>query len=386
MRLPRRRRRRRQPERHAVEPGHGLVRHRSAQLAERHVAGRIGAQEVDEAALVGRIALLLRRRYRQHHVAMGVVDGQHAVGAVDADLQAVDGARPGHRQCPRDVEVIDAAVREHDHAGGGIDAAVGGPQHLVDRARVALDRRLGLQVPHDDVERVRARDHHRRDGLGIVRALVIVDGDQPVHEGAAGDERHVPQRAGAHLLLGGEPLAAKALGIADDGIDRRPARWPPARARIRPGPLPAASRSAAAAPRSTAARMGATCRCSSVAMMAAVTSGRLQQLAMVLRDEIRLDLAADLAGPVGVLLGEPDPLAPRDGVPPPRRGRGRRDRRRRSRDRCLSPSGLSSFPRTVPKLRMNGCPRLISIIPTEQRPAASSRSELRPSMSGYQES
>ncbi len=204
--------------------------------------------------------------------------------------------------------MIDAAVGEHDHAGGGVDAAVGGAQHLVDRARVALDRRLGLHVPHDDVERVRAGDHHRRDGLGIVRALVVVDGDQPVHEGAAGDERHVAERAGAHLLLGGEPLAAKALRIADDGVDLglldglQHARGLGEIGRQRLLDQQRQRRARAAA------RMGATCRCSSVAMMAAVTSGRLQQLAVVLGDEVGADLAADLSGPVGVLLGEPDPL------------------------------------------------------------------------------
>ena len=53
---------------------------------------------------------------------MRVVDRQHAVGAVDADFEAVDGAGPGDRQRPGDVEVIHAAVLEHDHAGGGVDA------------------------------------------------------------------------------------------------------------------------------------------------------------------------------------------------------------------------------------------------------------------------
>ena len=43
-----RRRRRRQAERDAVEPAHRLVRHRPAQFAERHVAGRIAAHEIDQ--------------------------------------------------------------------------------------------------------------------------------------------------------------------------------------------------------------------------------------------------------------------------------------------------------------------------------------------------
>ena len=54
---------------------------------------------------------------------------------------------------------------------------------------------------------------------GIVGALVVVDRDQPVHERARGDQRHVAERAGAHLLLGGEPFAAEALGVADHRVE-----------------------------------------------------------------------------------------------------------------------------------------------------------------------
>ena len=150
---------------------------------------------------------------------MRVVDGEHAVGAGDADLERVDRARPRHRQRPRDVEVIDRAVAHHDHAGGGVDALVERAQHLVDRARVAFDRRLRFEVPHAHVERVRAGDHHRRDRRRIVGALVVVDRDQPVHEGARCHQRHIPERAGAHLLLAGEPFAAEALRVADHRVD-----------------------------------------------------------------------------------------------------------------------------------------------------------------------
>ena len=31
--------------------------------------------------------------------------------------------------------------------------------------------------------------------------------------------RHVAERAGAHLLLGAEPFAAEALGVADHGVE-----------------------------------------------------------------------------------------------------------------------------------------------------------------------
>src|SRR5262245_9025959 len=50
---------RRQPERDTVEPGLRFIPHRSAQLAERHVAGRIAAHEIDQPALVRRVAFLL---------------------------------------------------------------------------------------------------------------------------------------------------------------------------------------------------------------------------------------------------------------------------------------------------------------------------------------
>src|SRR5262245_34964664 len=60
-------------------------------------------------------------------------------------------------------------------------------------------------------------------------------------------------------------------------------------------------------PRSTAARMGATCRCSSVAMMAAVTSGRVSSSRWSWVTKIGAYLVGDLAGTVGVLLGQPDP-------------------------------------------------------------------------------
>src|SRR5574341_2273145 len=47
----------RHAERYAVQPRVGLLAHRTAQLAERHVADRVAGQEIDVAALVGRVAL-----------------------------------------------------------------------------------------------------------------------------------------------------------------------------------------------------------------------------------------------------------------------------------------------------------------------------------------
>ena len=106
----------------------------------------------------------------------------------------------------------------HDHAGGGVDAVIKRPEHLVDRAGVALDRLFAFEIPHDDVECVRAGNHHRRDRRRIVGALVIVDRDQPIHERARRHHGDVAKRAAPHLLLAGEPFAPEALGIADHGV------------------------------------------------------------------------------------------------------------------------------------------------------------------------
>ena len=96
-----------------------------------------------------------------------------------------------------------------------------------------------------------------------------------------------------------------------------------------------------------------------------------EQLAVVLRDEICLDLAGNLTGPVGILLGEADPLHRRmarrhlaaEEADTTAADDSETDAFRRAASHLLS--------RTVPKLGMNGCPRLISIIANEQRPAAS---------------
>src|SRR5712672_347081 len=114
---------------------------------------------------------------------------------------------------------MDGAVREHDHAGGRVDALVERPQHLVDRARIDFRLLLAFQAPHADVERMRARDHHRRDGLGLVGALVVVDRDQPVHEGARRHHGDVPERAGRAFLFCREPAPAEALGVAHDRVE-----------------------------------------------------------------------------------------------------------------------------------------------------------------------
>src|SRR5262245_29247564 len=102
--------------------------------------------------------------------------------------------------------MIDAVVREHDHAGGGIDASVERTQHLVDGARVTFHRGLVLHVPHDEVEGVRAGYHHWGNGRRVIGAFVVVDRDQSIHERTRGDQGHVAERSAAYLLLAGEPF------------------------------------------------------------------------------------------------------------------------------------------------------------------------------------
>src|SRR5213593_4036590 len=59
-------------------------------------------------------------------------------------------------------------------------------------------------------------------------------------------------------------------------------------------------------PRSTAARMGSTCRCSSVAMTAAVTSGRLKSSWKSVETNSPHP-RGDLLAPIGARLGDADP-------------------------------------------------------------------------------
>ena len=61
-------------------------------------------------------------------------------------------------------------------------------------------------------------------------------------------------------------------------------------------------------PRSTAARIGPTCRCSSVQTITAVTSGPVEQRAVVLGDEVGADLAGHQIGAIGDALRDADPV------------------------------------------------------------------------------
>ena len=239
----------------------------------------------------------------------------------------VDRGRPGDRQRPGNVEVIDGAVVEHDHAGGGVDALVERAQHLVDRARIDLDRRLALQAPHADVERVRAGDHHRRDRRRIVGALVIVDRHQPVHEGARGDQRDVAERAGAAFLLGRQPAPTEALGIADHGVELGVLdRLQHARGFVEAGGERLLDQHRNAALERRHDRID-------VQVLVGGDDGAghfrpLEQFDVALRDEIGADLRRQLRRRGSGSFRPARSIRPRDGAPPPRRGTGRRGRRR----------------------------------------------------------
>src|SRR5439155_7217332 len=96
--------------REAVQPLFGFLAHRTAKLSERHITWRIAAEEVDTARFIRRVALTLRSRRSEHHVPVGVVDGEDPLGADDADFQAVHRARPDGRQGPGYRGVVEAPV------------------------------------------------------------------------------------------------------------------------------------------------------------------------------------------------------------------------------------------------------------------------------------
>ena len=66
-----------------------------------------------------------------------------------------------------------------------------------------------------------AGDDHRGDLSGIVRALVVVDRDEAIHEGPRGHHRHLAQLPGADLFFRYQPPAPEALRVSDDRIDPR---------------------------------------------------------------------------------------------------------------------------------------------------------------------
>ena len=116
-----------------------------------------------------------------------------------------------------------------------------------------------------------------------------------------------PERAGAHLLLAGEPLAAEALRVADDRVDPGvldDLQHLGGLRQIRRERLLDQQRNAALGGREDRLDMqvliGGDDR--------AVDLGSAEQLDMALRDEIRTDLAGDFAGAVRVLFGQADPF------------------------------------------------------------------------------
>ena len=172
------------------------------------------------------------------------------------------------------------------------------------------------------------RDHHRRDRRRVVGALVVVDRDQAVHERARGHQRHVAERAGAHLLLGPASLRRKR--------SRPPRRAASVMARSTRADSPRSASGfsiSIGTPRSTAAMIGSTCRCSSVAMMRR-SPPALEQLAVVVGDESAPIFSRRRARGCGSSR-RCRSTAPPDGAPRPRRGTARPGRRRRWRARPL---------------------------------------------------
>src|SRR5436190_485236 len=82
--------------------------------------------------LLGTVAL--RATVCYHNFAVRVVDIEHALGAGDAHFQAVHSAGPHHGQRPGNRRVVEGAVLEGDHAGGGVDALAQRSERLVHRA------------------------------------------------------------------------------------------------------------------------------------------------------------------------------------------------------------------------------------------------------------
>src|ERR687892_112228 len=94
----------------------------------------------------------------EHDVAMGVLDVDHALGAHDPDLEAVDRARPDHRQGPADVHAPDRAVVHREDAEGRVLGAVLAEDRIA-RAGIDRHRRLAFHQPQAHVEAVGAGDH-----------------------------------------------------------------------------------------------------------------------------------------------------------------------------------------------------------------------------------
>jgi len=152
-----------------------------------------------------------------------------------------------------------------------------------------------------------ARNHHRRNRPRIVGALVIVDGDESVHKGARGHQRHVAERAGAHLLLGREPFAAETLGVAHDRVEPGGGdRLEHARGFAEIGRKRLLDQHRHAALDRGHDRID-------VEMLVGGDDGAgdlraLEQLAQILGDEVGADLFRDMQAAVMVLLGDADPL------------------------------------------------------------------------------
>ena len=117
--------------------------------------------------------------------------------------------------------MVNRAIAERNHIAGAVYALPLRFQRLVDRACIDFYRRFRFHQPHDNVQRMRAGYHHRRNLRRIVGAFVVIDCNQPVHERTRRDHRDFAQCAGSDFFLGDEPAATESLRIADHRVDFR---------------------------------------------------------------------------------------------------------------------------------------------------------------------
>ena len=203
-------------------PGVGLLAHRSPQLTLPQVARRITGQEVDVAfelrleafrAVTGAEHVL----GGHHQIAVGVFDIDDALGADNADLQAVDRPRPDDGQGPGNIHGENSAVvHGEDTQRRVLGAEI--RQGRVDRLGIDGSRRFAFHQPHAHVQAVGAGDNHRRQVVALVGFLNGGDRHHTVHEGAGDDRGDRADLSLAEAFLDGQEAPPETLGIADHGV------------------------------------------------------------------------------------------------------------------------------------------------------------------------
>ena len=154
---------------------------------------------------------------RQHQIPMGVLHIDHALGPDNADLDAVNGARPDHRQRPTDIHGKYRAVVHGEQAKGRV-LGTEARQDLVRRPRVDAHRGLAFHEPHGHVQAVGTGDHHRRQVLAIAGLLDGGNGHHAIHQCTGYDRMHIADLTGCQPFLDSQETAAKSLRITHAGI------------------------------------------------------------------------------------------------------------------------------------------------------------------------